>query len=297
MIYNEGFACRRNPQKSLEYFLKAAEMGNCEGMYGVARTYAYDNSANVEYVLEWYEKSSNGGSYRATVELAHTYLNSNGQALIKNVRFFREASPQKALSLYKKAIEQVKKANMTDLEEICYRVSSDIFSSYVLDKSLINFAEECCKQAVALGHKKARRLLSELYLNYYLYAERTFNHSWWDNVSIDDLDFREYLPNVVDSFSSDLDDKIKEDYYSIDETIYWLKRSLEMCYTDDNDLKIELYIFRIELYIILGSIYRYGLGGIKKDEEKAIQYVKYKKDEENKLIKEMKIEEGQFKEE
>ncbi len=58
------------------------------------------------------------------------------------MRFFREASPQKALSLYKKAIEQVKKANMTDLAEICYRVSSDIFSSYVLDKSRLNFERD-----------------------------------------------------------------------------------------------------------------------------------------------------------
>ena len=35
-LYNEGFACRRNPEWSLDIYRKAAYAGNADGMYGVA---------------------------------------------------------------------------------------------------------------------------------------------------------------------------------------------------------------------------------------------------------------------
>ena len=155
-IYNEGFACRRNPELSFEFFQKAADAGNSEGMYGLAQAYGCGYGVNIdgEKALEWFEKAAEAGSYKAMMYLADSYISagSEGGSLKENEVFIgnavvtRPVDEGKALYWYQEAIKALEEYGDKDLLADKYRKVSEHINMYGKSTKLKSFADECIKK-------------------------------------------------------------------------------------------------------------------------------------------------------
>lgn len=159
-IYNEGFACRRNPALSTEYFQKAADMGNHDGMYGLARAYScgYGVDLDGKKAIEWLKKAANNGNIKAMVNLAQANIYHLGTSLLGNIRLHGETDLEGIIFWYNKAVEQAEKTDKSFLAFINYKIATDIACTETTDKAVLDFARKCAEQALKLGHKKASEI-------------------------------------------------------------------------------------------------------------------------------------------
>lgn len=163
-IYNEGFACRRNPELSFDFFKKAAEAGNADGMLGLAQAYGCGYGVNVDgdKALEWYEKAAEAGSYKAMLHLADSFiaagtyvdeirniLNEN-EAFIGNAVITRPVDVNKALHWYQEAIKALEEHGDKDCLADLYLEISKSINMYSKSTLLKAFAAECVRKRSAL---------------------------------------------------------------------------------------------------------------------------------------------------
>ncbi|MDE7414002.1 MAG: protein kinase [Muribaculaceae bacterium] len=74
IMYRDGEGVEKDFSKAEEYFLKGAIAGNSYSAYLLGRLYGhYMNPPQVEKSLQWYQKASDMGSYRATEFLKTAY--------------------------------------------------------------------------------------------------------------------------------------------------------------------------------------------------------------------------------
>ena len=159
-IYNEGFACRRNPELSFEFFQKAADAGNSEGMYGLAQAYGCGYGVNIdgEKALEWFEKAAEAGSYKAMMDLADSFIRAGtyigefydmlkeNEVFIGNAVVTRPVDEDKALYWYQEAIKALEEYGDKDLLADKYRKVSKDINMYSKSTKLKFFADECIKK-------------------------------------------------------------------------------------------------------------------------------------------------------
>ena len=159
-IYNEGFACRRNPELSFEFFQKAADAGNSEGMYGLAQAYGCGYGVNIdgEKALEWFEKAAEAGSYKAMMDLADSFIRAGtyigefydmlkeNEVFIGNAVVTRPVDEDKALYWYQEALKTLEEYGDKDLLADKYRKVSKDINMYCKSTKLKSFADECIKK-------------------------------------------------------------------------------------------------------------------------------------------------------
>ncbi|MBO6130000.1 MAG: sel1 repeat family protein [Pseudobutyrivibrio sp.] len=114
--YISGFLVRRDKDKALAYFCKAAEAGNPKGMYWLGRMYAYGYSvkANAQKAIDWWGKAADAGSSDAMIAIGDTYFlgtseidEATGKRMVSlgNANLQREEDIAQAEAWYIKAVE------------------------------------------------------------------------------------------------------------------------------------------------------------------------------------------------
>lgn len=81
--YAHGKHVRKNARKAVEWFQKAADAGNAEGIYGVAGAYESGIGGlekNERTAFELYTRSALAGEKFAVMEVARCYLHGIGVA-------------------------------------------------------------------------------------------------------------------------------------------------------------------------------------------------------------------------
>lgn len=88
----------KNWNLAIEYYRKAAELGNPDAQYHLALCYEYGDGVTTDMVqaVKWYRKAAEQGNPDAQFNLAVCYVNGNGITtnMVQAVKWFRKAAEQ-----------------------------------------------------------------------------------------------------------------------------------------------------------------------------------------------------------
>ena len=126
IYYSDGVGVPSNYEKSLEYFVKAAEMGSSYGMNNVGNMYEHGDGVEVNFneAANWYEKAAELDNNLAQENLGRFYENGLGGLPVD----FKQA-----YELYKLSAEQNNLAAMMNLARM-YELGLGVQQNY--NKSL-----------------------------------------------------------------------------------------------------------------------------------------------------------------
>ena len=147
--YYYGDGVSQNAEAAVEWFKMAAELGNSDAMFNLAICYENGNGVpqNLETAVEWYKKAAELGNNKAKYNLAICYENGDGVP----------KSAETAVEWYKKAAELGNSNAMYNLAN-CYINGDGVPKS-------AETAVEWYKKAAELGNSNAMYNLANCYIN------------------------------------------------------------------------------------------------------------------------------------
>lgn len=136
LLYQQGCGCRRDDKLALQYFQKAANTGEAEGMLHVGRAYQTGCGVRRNYkrANDYFERAVNAGNAEALSALGANYLVGNGVIV----------DAGRAFEFFRKAYEQGEMLGSILLAH-CYRIGIGVKADVAQAEKILETLRENCE--------------------------------------------------------------------------------------------------------------------------------------------------------
>ncbi len=258
--YRLGYGKIHDINESITWYMKAANQGHADAMYGLGCCYSLDNHnqmTNYDEAIKWFHEAAKRGSTNAMISIGKSYVHSygvkkndnealkwfskaakHGNAEAQNIlgeyytyshsweRWFR--LPSESVTDHKKAVKLFQASAKQGNSMALYNLGQYYENGFGGLEQNIEEAMKLYRAAAEQGNPQAMRRIGEVYLFDNDYKNAILAEEWLKKASaLGDYDARKYLDNFFAIYYRYNNKSDKKEIPPDGESIIWYEKAAE----------------------------------------------------------------------